>query len=157
MDSAQSPRRSLGLPFQIGLTARVGLALAWTILVTVMLVQSSGKPYVGPPAPPGEPDLWREIQLTSGHVVVFVVLVVLWWWALSSKLPQPRALFVAVGFALIFGCISEIAQTAVGDRQASFFDMAVNWSVTIMTATVISTRWRAQYQHTLPFQNRFFN
>jgi VanZ family protein len=123
---------------------RLLLAAGWTLLVTVMLVQSSSQPIVGAPAPPGKPDLWREIELTSGHVVVFALLVLLWWWALSAKLPPPRALFVAVGFALIFGTITELAQTALSDRQASFFDMAVNWTVTIMTATFLSERWRVR-------------
>lgn len=127
---------------------RVLLALAWTLLVTVMLVQSSGKPVIGPPAPPGAPDLRREIELTLGHVVVFFSLVVLWWWAVLALLPAPRALFVAVGFALIFGLITELAQTAVADRQASLFDIAVNWTVTIATAAWISARWRKL--HPLP-------
>ena len=121
---------------------RLALAFAWTILVTVMLVQSSGHPMVGPPAPPGEPSLTRELELTAGHVVTFFVLVVLWWWSLSSSLSEPRALFVAVGFALIFGILTEVAQSAVPDRQVSLFDLAVNWSVTIMAAVAISNRWR---------------
>ena len=121
---------------------RIALAFGWTILVTIMLVQSSGQPMVGPPAPPGQPSLTRELELTAGHVVTFFVLVVLWWWALSSSLTEPRALFVAVGFALIFGILTEFAQSAVPDRQVSLFDLAVNWSVTIMAAVAISSRWR---------------
>lgn len=135
-----------------GFPARLALAVGWTLLVTITLVQSSANPVVGPAAPPGHPDLWREIQLTSEHVVVFGALVWLWWWAFSARLAPPRALFVAVGFALIFGALTELAQTALSDRQASFFDMAVNWTTTIMTATFISARWRSQWQRRLPFQ-----
>jgi VanZ family protein len=121
---------------------RYALAFAWTLLVTVMLVQSSSQPVVGPPAPPGAPDLTREIELTIGHIITFFVLVVLWWWALEPRLKGPRALFVAVGFALIFGVITELAQSIVPDREASLFDLAVNWTVTIAAATLISARWR---------------
>ncbi len=121
---------------------RLCLAFAWTMLVTVLLVQSSGHPMIGPPAPPGTPSLTRELELTAGHVITFFVLVVLWWWALSTALAEPRALFVAVGFALIFGLLTEVAQSAVPDREVSLFDLAVNWSVTIIAAVVISSRWR---------------
>jgi hypothetical protein len=82
---------------------RRGLALCFTVLTTVLLVQSSSHPIVGPPAPPGAPDLKREIVLTIGHIVAFASLVVLWWSALLPDLPSRRALFVAVGFALIYG------------------------------------------------------
>ena len=75
-------------------------------------------------------------------LVIVGVLVMLWWWALSTSLAEPRALFVAVGFALIFGVMTEVAQSAVPDREVSLFDLAVNWSVTIIAAVLISSRWR---------------
>jgi VanZ family protein len=118
------------------------LALAYTLLVTVMLVQSSGQPMIGPPAPPGPPSLLRELELTMGHIVAFSGLVVLWWWAMQAILSPPRALFVAVGFAVIFGFMSELAQTLVSDRQASLFDLAVNWTSTVFTAAFILEKWR---------------
>ncbi|MFO7320758.1 MAG: hypothetical protein DIU68_003435 [Chloroflexota bacterium] len=124
------------------LPIRWSVALAYTVFVTILLVQSSTQPLVGPPAPPGPPDLQRELLLTLGHVVTFSLLVIIWWWAGKALLPAPRALFVAVGFALVFGLITELAQTAMVDRQASLFDLAVNWTTTIATATLISERWR---------------
>ena len=124
--------------------ARWLLALAYTLFVTVMLVQSSSQPLVGPPAPPGAPDFWREIELTLGHVCAFAGLVVLLWWALLALLPTPRALFVTVAFAVIFGVMTELAQTLVADRQASLFDLAVNWTVTVFVASFILERWRAR-------------
>lgn len=122
--------------------ARWLYALAFTLLVTVLLVQSSSQPLVGPPAPPGPPDLKREIELTLGHVGAFSGLVVLWWWALLAVLPPPRALFVTVGFAVIFGFMTEMAQTLVADRQASLFDLAVNWTVSVFVTSFILERWR---------------
>lgn len=118
------------------------LALAFTLLVTVLLVQSSSKPLLGSPAPPGAPDLKREIELTLGHVGAFFGLVVLWWWALQAVLPTPRALFVTVSFAIIFGLLTEMAQTLVADRQASLFDLAVNWTVSVFVTSFILERWR---------------
>lgn len=121
---------------------RHALALGFTLFTTVLLVQSSSKPMVGPPAPPGAPDLKREIELTIGHIVAFGTLVSLWWWALLPDFPSKRALFVAVGFALIYGVITEIAQSAVPDREVSLFDVAVNWSTTALTAYWIVRRQR---------------
>jgi VanZ family protein len=111
--------------------ARWVLAAAYTLLVTVLLVQSSSQPIVGPPAPPGTPDLKREIELTLAHIVVFSALVVVWWWALLTVLPTHRAIFVTLSFVLVFGVVTELAQAVVPDRQPSLFDMAVNWTVAI--------------------------
>lgn len=116
------------------------LALGFTLVATVMLVQSSTNPLLGPAAPPEPPDLKREILLTSGHIVVFGVIVLAWWWALLPNLPSGRALFVAVGFALIFGIITELAQSLVPDRQVSAFDLAVNWVTAVITAVSINRR-----------------
>ena len=121
---------------------RRAVALGFTLLTTVMLVQSSSHPIVGPPAPPGAPDLKREIELTIGHVVVFTSLVGLWWWAFLPDLPSRRALFVAVGFALIYGVITELAQTAVPDREVSLYDVVMNWCSTALAATFIIHRQR---------------
>jgi VanZ family protein len=125
------------------------LALGFTLLTTVMLVQSSSHPIVGPPAPPGDPDLKREIELTIGHIVVFTTLVGLWWWAFLPDLPSRRALFVAVGFALIYGVITELAQTAVPDREVSLYDVVVNWCSTGLVAAWIMHRQRRAEPATL--------
>jgi VanZ family protein len=116
---------------------RRAIALAFTLIATVLLVQSSSEPILGPAAPPGAPDLKREIILTIGHIVVFSSLVVLWWWALLPNLPARRALFVSVGFALIYGLITELAQSLVPDRSGSLYDVAVNWGATSLTALYI--------------------
>lgn len=119
---------------------RAGLALVYTLLMTVALLQSSSRPLIGPPAPPGPPDLGREILLTSGHIVGFALLTLLWWWALRAWQPVMHALFAAAAFALIFGLITELAQNFVPDRSASTFDLATNWLVTLVTAWAIHRR-----------------
>ncbi len=125
--------------------ARWLLASAFTLLATVMLVQSSSQPVIGPPSPPGAPSFGREIELMLGHIAVFAGLVVFWCWAMHTILPVPRALFVAVAFAVIYGFMTELAQTLVADRQASLFDIAVNWTVTVFTGAFILERWRDKH------------
>jgi VanZ family protein len=110
------------------------LAVGWTMLILVLLLQSSSQPVIGPAAPPGQPSLGREMLLTSGHIVGFSILTALWWWALSQNMSARAALAAAVVMALLIGTGSEIAQAAVPDRSASWFDLMVNWGVTLATA-----------------------
>lgn len=116
---------------------RQGIALAYTALLLLFLLQSSSQPVVGPAAPPGEPDLGREILLTFGHVLGFSLLVLLWWSAFDLTLPSGRAILLAVIIALVLGLMTELLQTLVPDRGASLFDLAVNWLVTLATAYAI--------------------
>jgi VanZ family protein len=114
---------------------RLFYAFIWTALVTLVLVQSSSQPVVGPPAPPGPPALEREIFLTSAHVVAFSILTFLWWWGLLPI--SPRALTHAVIIGLVLGIVTEGAQTFVPDRSASLFDIATNTLTIVLTAWVI--------------------
>ncbi|HLV35304.1 MAG TPA: VanZ family protein [Spirillospora sp.] len=120
--------------------ARWSAALGWTALVLVLLLQSSSQPVIGPAAPPGDPPLEREILLTAGHVVAFAVLTALWWWALSLHTGPQRSLVLAVMVALLISVCTELAQAAVPDRAASWFDISVNVLVTLVTAWRIQTR-----------------
>jgi VanZ family protein len=127
-------RRFNGSIFQLP-KLRLLYALAWTALVTLVLVQSSSQPVVGPAAPPGPPTPEREILLTCGHIIAFSILTVLWWWALTPH--SPHALIQAVIVGLILGLVTEWAQTLVPDRSASLFDIATNTLVTGLTAWTI--------------------
>lgn len=117
---------------------RQAIALAWLLLLTVLLVQPSSQPVIGPPAPPGQPSLAREVMLAAGHVGGFALLALLGWWALSASLPARRALFVVVSFALIYGAITEAAQVFSIHRSPSLFDLAINWAVTLGIAAWIA-------------------
>jgi VanZ family protein len=114
-------------------------ALAWTALLLVVLLQSSSQPVIGPPAPPGDPPLEREILLFGGHVVGFGGLTWLWWQALRLALRPRLALLLAVAIALALGSVTELAQAIVPDRAPSWFDLATNWLVTLVTAGRIAS------------------
>jgi len=113
------------------------IALAYTALLTLILLQSSSRPYIGPPSPPGPPDLGREILLTFAHVIGFGLLVWLWWKALT---PSPRALLLTIGISLALGIVTELLQNLVPDRSASLFDLATNTLVTLVAAWLIHAR-----------------
>lgn len=112
-------------------------ALAYSALMTLVLVQPSARPVVGPPAPPGPPTLEREILLTTGHIVAFAVLTVLWTWTFAPGVPLRRALLLAVGIGLTLGLVTELAQSAVPGRGASVLDITANSLATLGTAWLI--------------------
>jgi VanZ family protein len=125
--------------------------IAWMILITVTLLQSSGRPVVGPPAPPGPPSQSRELFLTTGHVVAFSIMLLLLSWALKLA---PRALFVSWIICCLFGGLTELLQGLVPDRSASLDDFAVDCIVSGVAALVIY--WRSSRSaHSLSWYNMF--
>ena len=114
------------------------ITLAYTSLLLLLLVQSSGDPVVGPAAPPGDPSPPREVLLTLGHIIGFSILTALWWWSCAKSMTFNRALIIAVVVALIIGLLTELAQSNVPDRNTSVFDMVVNALSTLITAWLIT-------------------
>ena len=119
---------------------RIGLSIAYTALLTLVLVQSSAHPLVGPVAP-REYNLAWEILLTAGHLIGFTLLVVLLYSALVTVTTPVRALIVAVIFACSLGLLTEFIQSFVPDRSASLFDLACDWGMAFVAAYWIRRRW----------------
>lgn len=117
---------------------RVLAALALTTLTTVVLLQPSTRPLIGPPAPIGAPTLAREIALTAGHIAAFSSLVAVWTWALAARLPLTRAVVIAVAGALVYSPLTEWGQSFVPDRSASLYDLAVNAVTALATGWIIN-------------------
>lgn len=122
--------RILRLP----LALRWLFALIWVGVVTLTLLQSSEHPLVGPPQPPGPVSLEREIFLTSAHIVAFAGMMFLIWWGLQ---PARRALLVALIFCMSYGVATELLQTLVIDRGASFSDLFFDFAASGMMAYLI--------------------
>ena len=115
---------------------RIALVLAYTALLTLVLIQSSANPVIGPVAP-REYNLAWDIFLTIGHLVGFSLLVFLIWSALATVASPTRSLIVAVIFTCLLGLITEILQSIVPDRSASLFDLACDWGVALTVAYTI--------------------
>lgn len=112
---------------------RYGAAILWATLATIALLQSSTQPVLGPPAPAEPPDLFREIVLTSLHVLTFMIFSALWWWAFVATLPSRRAVILTAIIAISLGTITEYAQIYVPDRSATLTDLAANYIAVLMT------------------------
>jgi VanZ family protein len=119
--------------------ARIVLALGYTALLTLLLVQSSARPLLGPSAPQEFNLVW-EILLTLAHFLGFALLVLFVWGALAAGGAQRWALIAAVLFACTLGLSTELLQSLVPDRSASLFDLAVNWGVSLLVARHIHLR-----------------
>lgn len=109
-------------------------AVVWLGVVTLTLLQSSEHPLLGPAQPPGQVSLEREIFLTSAHITAFAGMMFLIWWGLQ---PARRALLVALIFCLCYGVATELLQTLVIDRGASFSDLFFDFAASGMMAYLI--------------------
>ena len=117
-------------------------AVVWLGVVTLTLLQSSEHPLLGPPQPPGPVSLEREIFLDSAHILAFSAMVFLIWWGLQ---PARRALLVALIFCWGYGIATELLQTLVVDRGASFSDLFFDFAATGIMAYLIF-RWRQRQE-----------
>lgn len=102
------------------------LALAWTALISVLLVQSEQNPMINTGIPPGEPTLEREIVFTTAHLIAFSITSALWFWAWFGHINLRTSLILGVAIAIVIGGVTEYLQSFVPDRQASLFDLLAN-------------------------------
>lgn len=118
------------------------LAVVYTGILTVYLLQTHSTPVIAKPSIPGQPALSREILRTFGHFVTFGGLTLVWASALSAVWPFRRALAVTVIGMVIFSAASEWAQNYVYDRSASVEDFTADvLGVLLGAAVVVGVRW----------------
>lgn len=121
---------------------RVGIALTYTAILTVYLLQPNTSPVIARPGIPGQPDLSREIIRTFGHFVTFGGLTLAWTAALSAIWSFRRALAITGISMVMFSAGSEWAQNYVYERTASVEDFTADvLGVLIGAAVVVGVRW----------------
>jgi len=130
---------------------RGGVALAYTAILTVYLLQPHTSPVIAKPSIPGQPALSREILRTFGHFVTFGGLTLVWASALSAVWPFRRALVVTVTVMVIFSAASEWAQSFVRERSASVEDFTADvLGVLLGAAVVVGVRWIIAWRTSSP-------
>lgn len=122
-------------------TLRRLYAILWVAVVSVALLQSSMHPVIGPAQPPGPVSPERELFLTTAHLVAFSGMLVLIWWALH---PAKHALLVALLFCWGYAIATELLQTLVPDRGASFYDLWMDFAAASIAALFISAHRKRQ-------------
>ncbi len=108
------------------------LAVAWTLLVCLLLLQPGRDPLIGPAAA-GDHSPSVVLLLNLGHFVCFAVMTWLWWRALAQIRPALR-------IALACGLLTELAQTFVPDRGLSALDLALNAGGALLVALWLRRR-----------------
>jgi VanZ family protein len=118
------------------------MAIAWTIWLSIILIQPETHPIIDIGVRPAPYSLEREIVFTIGHVVAFTITTLLWWWALCKRWSWPRALALAMVIALVVGVFTEYMQTFAPDRHPSLGDYLSNCAGILVVAYWLVRRAR---------------
>lgn len=119
---------------------RILIALGWSALLTLLLLQGEADPVIDLGLPRGDNTLARELAFSALHLLAFGVTCACWAWALSRAVEPRRALFAACGIAIALGVATEILQSYTLDRYASWLDLAANIGGALLAAHVIRRR-----------------
>ena len=65
-------------------------AIAWSIWISILLIQSEANPIISLGLPSGPQTFARELFFTCLHLLAFAITCTLWQWALSASLRDPR-------------------------------------------------------------------
>lgn len=121
--------------------ARWSLAIFWTLLLTLLLLQPEAEPLIDLGLPGGQ-SLWREILFSALHLLAFALTCALWFWTLSGAFPYRASLLAAVAIALALGISTEALQSLTLDRHASMIDFLANSGGVLIAARVLDQRYR---------------
>lgn len=117
--------------------SRIALALCWSALLTLLLLQGEAEPLIDLGIPRGDNTLFRELAFSTLHLLAFGLTSTCWYWALSCAAKRGRALLAACLIAIALGVSTEILQTYTLDRHASWLDLAANIGGVLLAARVI--------------------
>ncbi|MCY4145235.1 MAG: VanZ family protein [Chloroflexi bacterium] len=127
------------MPKWLALMLRVCLALGWTALLCLLLLQPGADPLLDLGIPEGEQTLWRELAFGAVHLTAFAFTCSLWSWALVARFSPQSSVLAAAMISLALGCLTELAQAYTPDRHASWLDIGANIAGSLMAARVL---WR---------------
>lgn len=119
---------------------RILIALGWSALLTLLLLQGEADPMIDLGLPRGDNTLARELAFSALHLLAFGVTVACWHWALSRTAQPRKALLSACLISLALGVTTEFLQSYTRDRHASWLDLAANISGVLISARLIHIR-----------------
>lgn len=122
---------------------RLFVALAYTMLIFVILVQPQAQPVIPTGIPAGPPSWEREAFFSTLHLIGFGTLAALWWWVWEAVTPQ-YALAVAALIAITIGMVTEGLQSFVPDRGVQLIDIGANL-MGVLLALALIRWWRDQH------------
>lgn len=116
------------------------IALAWSALLTVLLLQGEADPVIDLGLPRGDNTLARELAFSAVHLLAFGFTCLCWFWALSADARPKTSLLAAVFIAIALGCSTEFLQTTTLDRHFSLLDLAANIAGVLIAARLLQRR-----------------
>lgn len=121
---------------------RWALAIAWSLTLTLLLLQPEADPVIDLGLPRGDSSLEREIFFSALHLLAFAMTCGLWFWALARYIDRRASLYAAVLIAIGLGIATETLQTLTEDRHASLIDLIANLGGALIAARIIWRRWQ---------------
>lgn len=122
---------------------RLPFALAWTLLLTILLLQGEADPLINLGLPSGANTLARELAFSAVHLLAFGFTCLCWHWALSASAAAERSALAAITIAITLGASTEFLQTATLDRHFSWLDLGANFAGVLIAAALLEWRLRA--------------
>lgn len=119
---------------------RIVVALCWSALLTLLLLQGEADPVIDLGLPRGDNTLARELAFSTLHLLAFGFTCACWYWALSRAATPRRALLAACVIAIALGVATETLQSYTLDRHASWLDLVANIGGALLAAHVIRRR-----------------
>ena len=119
-------------------------AIAWSIWISILLIQSEANPIISLGLPSGPQTFARELFFTCLHLLAFAITCTLWQWALSASLRARASLVGACIIAIGLGATTEYLQTLSPDRYPSWTDLIANCYGSLLAAWFI---WRRAADH----------
>ena len=119
---------------------RLALAVGWSLLLSLLLLQAEADPVIDLGIPRGENTLARELAFSSLHLLAFGWTLLCWFWALPREWRPRSVLIAACSITIALGVLTEVLQTYTLDRHASWLDLAANISGAVAAAWLIWTR-----------------
>ena len=116
------------------------LAILWSLLLTLFLLQPEADPLIDLGLPRGDSTIQRELFFSALHLLAFALTCLVWFRALRGRFNPRSSLMAAVVIAIALGIVTEALQSLTLDRHASLIDLIANIGGALIAARVISSR-----------------
>lgn len=102
------------------------IALTWTMLLTILLLQSLQNPIIPTGIQPAPPSMVREVVFSTAHGFFFAVTSMVWCWTLHNHMSLSLAMKLSVVGVFFYGVGTEFGQSYTPERSPQVIDLLAN-------------------------------
>ena len=102
------------------------IALAWLVILTILLLQPIENPIIPTGVKPAPPSFIRELYFSTAHGIIFSITAVIWTWTLNKHFSLRKAAWIAVIGLFFYGICTEYAQSLTPGRAPQRIDILAN-------------------------------